>query len=64
MATNRDGVIGFNEKVILSKKITIGTDTGNLPASDVRALAVDNRNQRIVPSLNTVSFKQGESANG
>jgi hypothetical protein len=35
-------------KVIPSKKMTIGTDTGNLPASDVRALAIDNRNQRIV----------------
>jgi hypothetical protein len=41
MATNRDGVVGFNESTIPSK-ITIGTDTGNLPASDVRALAIDN----------------------
>jgi hypothetical protein len=40
MATNRD-VVGFNEVVIPSKKMTIGTDTGNLPASDVRALAIE-----------------------
>jgi hypothetical protein len=26
-------------KVIPSKKMTIGTDTGNLPASDVRAFS-------------------------
>jgi hypothetical protein len=36
--TNRDGVVGFNESNTF-KKITIGTDTGNLPASDVRAFS-------------------------
>jgi hypothetical protein len=30
--------------IIPSKKMTIGTDTGNLPASDVRALAIDKGN--------------------
>ncbi len=31
--------------IIRSKKITFGPDTGNLPTSDVRAIAIDNRNQ-------------------
>lgn len=43
--TNVDGLIGFNEKNDSFKKITIGTDTGNLPIEDVRALAIDTRNQ-------------------
>jgi ligand-binding sensor domain-containing protein len=51
MATNRDGVIGFNESNNTFKKITIGTDTGNLPASDVRALAIDNRNQLWIGTI-------------
>ncbi|MGO4820172.1 MULTISPECIES: type IX secretion system anionic LPS delivery protein PorZ [unclassified Flavobacterium] len=45
MATNRDGVIGFNENNNTFKKITFGSDAGNLPTVDARALAVDNRNQ-------------------
>ncbi len=45
MATNRDGVVGFNENGTIFKKITAGIDTGNLPIEDVRAVAVDNRNQ-------------------
>jgi hypothetical protein len=45
MATNRDGVVGFNESNNSFKKITFGPDTGNLPTSDVRAVAIDNRNQ-------------------
>ena len=60
LATNRDGVIGFNENSNKFKKITIGTDTGNLPIADVRAVAVDNRSQlwigttkglRILPNV-------------
>jgi hypothetical protein len=51
MATNRDGVVGFNESNNAFKKITIGTDKGNLPASDVRALAVDNRNQLWIGTI-------------
>lgn len=51
MATNRDGVVGFNESNKTFKKITIGTDTGNLPASDVRAVAVDNRNQLWIGTI-------------
>jgi ligand-binding sensor domain-containing protein len=45
MTTNRDGVVGFNESINTFKKITFGSDTGNLPIADARALAVDNRNQ-------------------
>jgi ligand-binding sensor domain-containing protein len=46
--------------------MTIGTDTGNLPASDVRALAIDNRNQlwigtikglRVLPNI---EFQTGD----
>lgn len=45
IGTNRDGVIGFNESTNTVKKITQGLDTGNLPAIDVRAVAVDAKNQ-------------------
>lgn len=45
IATNRDGVIGFNENGNIFKRISIGTDTGNLPIADVRALAVDTNGQ-------------------
>jgi hypothetical protein len=67
MATNRDGVVGFNEGNNTFKKITVGTDTGNLPASDVRALAIDNRNQlwigtikglRVLPNIG--NFQTGD----
>ncbi|WP_310378764.1 T9SS type A sorting domain-containing protein [Flavobacterium sp.] len=45
LSTYRDGVIGFNESSNKFKKIGTGDDTGNLPFIDVRAVAVDNRNQ-------------------
>lgn len=45
IATDRDGLIGFNEKNNVFKKITIGTDTGNLPDANVRVAAADNNNQ-------------------
>ena len=51
MTTNRDGVVGFNDGNNTFKKITIGTDKGNLPASDVRALAIDNRNQLWIGTI-------------
>ncbi|MCV9927783.1 T9SS type A sorting domain-containing protein [Flavobacterium sp. LS1R49] len=41
----RDGVIGFNEGSNTFKKITVGLDNGNLPIVDVRAVAVDAKNQ-------------------
>ncbi|WP_281238503.1 T9SS type A sorting domain-containing protein [Flavobacterium praedii] len=45
MATNKNGIIGFNESSNTFKKITFGTDQGNLPIQDVRAVAVDTKNQ-------------------
>jgi hypothetical protein len=42
---NYEGLIGFNESNNKFKKITFGTDLGNLPSPDVRAIAVDNNNQ-------------------
>lgn len=45
IATNRDGVVGFNETANTFKKMTFGVDVGNLPIADVRALAIDTKNQ-------------------
>ena len=45
ITTNENGLIGFNEKNNIFKKITTGTDTGNLPTADVRVAAPDNNNQ-------------------
>lgn len=44
-ATINNGLIGFNEKGTVFKKITVGTDNGNLPTEDARVAAVDNNNQ-------------------
>lgn len=46
LCTTKDGLIAFNESSSPQfKKITTGTDTGNLPTFDVRSIAIDNRNQ-------------------
>lgn len=46
IASNTDGVIAFSEVGAPTfKKMTLGTDKGNLPTTDVRALAIDNNNQ-------------------
>jgi hypothetical protein len=45
IATDKDGLVGFNEKNNVFKKITFGTDLGNLPTTDVRVAAPDNNNQ-------------------
>jgi hypothetical protein len=45
MSTSKNGVIGFNESSNTFKKITFGADQGNLPIQDVRAVAVDTKNQ-------------------
>lgn len=46
IASNTDGVIAFNETGTPTfKKITFGSDSGNLPSTDVRALAIDTNNQ-------------------
>jgi sugar lactone lactonase YvrE len=44
-ATNNNGLIGFNEKGNIFKKITAGADTGNLPIEDARVASLDNNNQ-------------------
>ncbi len=43
--TNTDGLISYNESTNKFKKITFGADKGNLPTTDTRAVAIDNRNQ-------------------
>jgi hypothetical protein len=43
--TNTDGLIAYNESIDKFKKISFGPDKGNLPSTDVRALAVDTRQQ-------------------
>ncbi|MFH6997627.1 T9SS type A sorting domain-containing protein [Flavobacterium sp. FlaQc-57] len=45
IATNKDGVVGFNESTNTFKKMTFGADVGNLPTTDVRSVVVDNKNQ-------------------
>ncbi|WP_374174257.1 T9SS type A sorting domain-containing protein [Flavobacterium tructae] len=45
IATSNDGVIAFNESNNTFKKITSGADLGNLPVEDVRAVALDTKNQ-------------------
>lgn len=43
--TDTDGLISYNESNNKFKKITSGSDKGNLPTTDTRAVAIDNRNQ-------------------
>lgn len=62
ISTNSDGVIAFNEKSSIKfRKITSGGETGNLPNSDVRTVALEKNNQlwigtikglRILPNVN------------
>ncbi|WP_293892053.1 T9SS type A sorting domain-containing protein [Flavobacterium sp.] len=68
IASSKNGVIAFNENSSVGfKKIAEGVDLGNLPSQDVRAIAVDNRNQvwigtnkglRVLPS--TGNYNSGE----
>lgn len=51
LATNREGVIGFNESTNTFKKITFGADVGNLPTADVRSVAVDTKNQLWIGTI-------------
>ncbi|MCG9792023.1 type IX secretion system anionic LPS delivery protein PorZ [Flavobacterium algicola] len=62
MATSTDGIIGFNEKGSVFKKISVGDDAGNLPIKNARVAVPDNNNQlwigtisglRIVSNINT-----------
>jgi sugar lactone lactonase YvrE len=45
MASSFDGVIAYNENGNTFKKISLGTELGNLPTVDARVVAIDNRNQ-------------------
>lgn len=45
ISTNNEGVIAFNESTNTFKKMTFGTDAGNLPTADVRSVAIDTKNQ-------------------
>ena len=49
--SNTDGLISYNESINKFKKINIGPDAGNLPTTDVRAIAVDNRNQLWIGTI-------------
>lgn len=49
--TSFEGLVGFNESNNKFKKITFGTDLGNLPSSDVRAIAIDNNNQLWIGTI-------------
>jgi streptogramin lyase len=42
---NTNGLISFNESNTKFKKISVDSDKGNLPTTDVRAIAIDTRNQ-------------------
>ncbi|WP_418264323.1 T9SS type A sorting domain-containing protein [Flavobacterium faecale] len=45
IASSDDGIIGFNEDGNIFKKITIGSEKGNLPIYDGRVATPDNNNQ-------------------
>ena len=73
IASYKNGVIAFNENSSLGfKKIIEGVDSGNLPSQDVRAIAVDNRNQvwigtnkglRVLPSTGSYNSDEQMKAN-
>ncbi|QBZ97023.1 type IX secretion system anionic LPS delivery protein PorZ [Flavobacterium sangjuense] len=73
IASYKNGVVAFNENTSVGfKKITEGVDSGNLPSIDVRAIAVDNRNQvwigtnkglRVLPSAGSYNSSDQMKAN-
>ena len=73
IATYKNGVVAFNENSSVGfKKISEGADLGNLPSIDVRAIAVDNRNQvwigtnrglRVLPSTGSYNDTEQMKAN-
>ena len=72
LSTSEDGVVGFNESNNKFKKITTGPDTGNLPISNVRVVAVDTRNQlwigttkglRVLPNVSSFQSEDQMTAN-
>ncbi|MFV8363137.1 T9SS type A sorting domain-containing protein [Flavobacterium sp. ZT3P35] len=72
LSTNSDGVVGFNESTNTFKKITAGSDTGNLPSSNVSTVAIDTRNQlwigttkglRVLPNIGNFQTEDQMKAN-
>ncbi|MBF4517284.1 T9SS type A sorting domain-containing protein [Flavobacterium sp. ANB] len=72
MATNRDGVIAYNETTNTFKKMNFGADVGNLPTYDARALAIDTKNQlwigttkglRVLSNVNSFQTESQLKAN-
>lgn len=70
LASSQDGIIAYNDTNNVLKKITSGAGNGNLPSQDVRAIAIDNKNQmwigtagglRILPSVD--NFNQAGQMN-
>ena len=51
LATSGNGVVAYNENGNVLKLLTEGPDKGNLPASDVRVLAIDNKNQLWIGTI-------------
>lgn len=72
MATNRNGLIGFQDNGNITRKLTTGTEAGSLPSAGVRSIAIDNRNQlwigtrqglRVLPSVDRFQGNQSLGAN-
>lgn len=73
IASYKNGVVAFNENSNIGfKKLSEGVDLGNLPSQDVRAIAVDNRNQvwigtnrglRVLPSTGSYNNDEQMKAN-
>ena len=73
ICTASDGLVAFNENASPQfKKITFGPESGNLPTFDVRAVAIDNRNQvwigttsglRVLSSVDRITSEGQMTAN-
>lgn len=72
IATNRNGLIGFQDNGNIIRKLTTGTESGSLPSAGVRSIAIDNRNQlwigtrqglRVLPSVDRFQGNQSLGAN-
>lgn len=72
ISTNNEGVIAFNESTNTFKKMTFGTDAGNLPTADVRSVAIDTKNQlwigttkglRVLPNVGNFQTESQLKAN-
>lgn len=51
LATSGNGVVAYNENGNVIKIISDGPEKGNLPISDVRVLAIDNKNQLWIGTI-------------